>query len=128
MCSHFPERPELTRNTSRSVLRSDGVGPENDFRSANALTCGCRSSLFAAAFYNFICIVTRGRSRHLVCLDGVFKLGKGMSIDRGEKWHTIRPTMNIQVVLFIVALVFTKSLFARDNTDVLVMKNGDRMT
>lgn len=36
--------------------------------------------------------------------------------------------MNIRVVLLSVALVFTKPLFAREKTDVLVMKNGDRMT
>lgn len=36
--------------------------------------------------------------------------------------------MNIRIVLLSAALVFTSPLLARDNTDVLVMKNGDRMT
>jgi Protein of unknown function, DUF481 len=36
--------------------------------------------------------------------------------------------MNIRVVLLSSVLVFTAPLFARDKTDVLVMKNGDRMT
>jgi hypothetical protein len=36
--------------------------------------------------------------------------------------------MNIRVALLSAALVFPTSLFARDSTDVLVMKNGDRMT
>lgn len=36
--------------------------------------------------------------------------------------------MNIRVVLLSAALIFTAPLFARDKTDVLVMKNGDRMT
>ena len=36
--------------------------------------------------------------------------------------------MNIRVVLLISALVLTAPIFARENTDVLVMKNGDRMT
>jgi hypothetical protein len=36
--------------------------------------------------------------------------------------------MNIRVILLIGVLVFTTPLFARDKTDVLVMKNGDRMT
>ena len=38
------------------------------------------------------------------------------------------PIMNIRVVVLISALVLTSPLFARTNTDVLVMKNGDRMT
>ena len=36
--------------------------------------------------------------------------------------------MNIRVVFLISALVLTTPLFARTNTDVLIMKNGDRMT
>jgi hypothetical protein len=36
--------------------------------------------------------------------------------------------MNIRVISLISALVLTTPLFARTNTDVLVMKNGDRMT
>jgi Protein of unknown function, DUF481 len=36
--------------------------------------------------------------------------------------------MNIRAVVLISALVLTPLLFARTNTDVLVMKNGDRMT
>jgi hypothetical protein len=36
--------------------------------------------------------------------------------------------MKIKVVLLIPALILTTPLFARTNTDVLVMKNGDRMT
>jgi hypothetical protein len=37
--------------------------------------------------------------------------------------------MNIRAIVLINALIFTTSLlFARDKTDVLVMKNGDRMT
>jgi Protein of unknown function, DUF481 len=36
--------------------------------------------------------------------------------------------MNIRVVVLISVLVLTTPLFARTNTDVLVMKNGDRMT
>jgi hypothetical protein len=36
--------------------------------------------------------------------------------------------MNARVVVLISALVLTSPLFARTNTDVLVMKNGDRMT
>ena len=35
--------------------------------------------------------------------------------------------MNIRII-FLAALVFTAPLFAREKTDVLVMKNGDRMT
>jgi hypothetical protein len=36
--------------------------------------------------------------------------------------------MNVRVVLLISGLVLTTPLFARENTDVIVMKNGDRMT
>lgn len=36
--------------------------------------------------------------------------------------------MNIRVVVLISALALASPLFARKNTDVLVMKNGDRMT
>src|SRR6266436_821513 len=36
--------------------------------------------------------------------------------------------MNVRVALISAAFVFTAPLFARENTDVLVMKNGDRMT
>src|SRR6201998_862654 len=35
--------------------------------------------------------------------------------------------MNIRTILFICALVCTTPLLAREKTDVLVMKNGDRM-
>ena len=35
--------------------------------------------------------------------------------------------MNIRVAL-LIGIVFTTPLFAREKTDVLVMKNGDRMT
>jgi hypothetical protein len=40
----------------------------------------------------------------------------------------IGVAMNIRVVLLISILALPTSLFARENTDVLVMKNGDRMT
>jgi Protein of unknown function, DUF481 len=40
----------------------------------------------------------------------------------------IGTAMKIKVVFLISALVLTTHLFARTNTDVLVMKNGDRMT
>lgn len=36
--------------------------------------------------------------------------------------------MNIRVVVLISALTLASPIFARTNTDVLVMKNGDRMT
>src|ERR1700757_2675319 len=36
--------------------------------------------------------------------------------------------MNIRLALLSAALVLAPALFARDKTDVLVMKNGDRMT
>ena len=36
--------------------------------------------------------------------------------------------MNIRLILLTGALFFSVSVFARDKTDVLVMKNGDRMT
>jgi len=36
--------------------------------------------------------------------------------------------MNVRVVVLIAALALASPLFARTNTDVLVMKNGDRMT
>jgi hypothetical protein len=36
--------------------------------------------------------------------------------------------MNIRVVFLISALVLTTPVFARTKTDVLAMKNGDRMT
>src|ERR1700741_2223861 len=36
--------------------------------------------------------------------------------------------MNIRTILLICALVCTTPLLAREKTDVLVMKNGDRMT
>jgi hypothetical protein len=36
--------------------------------------------------------------------------------------------MNMRVVFVGVALVFSIPLFAREQTDILVMKNGDRMT
>jgi hypothetical protein len=36
--------------------------------------------------------------------------------------------MNVRVVVLISALALASPLFARTNTDVLVMKNGDRMT
>ena len=36
--------------------------------------------------------------------------------------------MNIRLALIGAALVLAPALFAREKTDVLVMKNGDRMT
>jgi hypothetical protein len=36
--------------------------------------------------------------------------------------------MTIRVIIFSFILLFCSPLFARDNTDVIVMKNGDRMT
>jgi hypothetical protein len=36
--------------------------------------------------------------------------------------------MNIRLIIFSFTLLFCSPLFARDNTDVIVMKNGDRMT
>jgi hypothetical protein len=36
--------------------------------------------------------------------------------------------MNIRVIIFSFTLLLSSPLFARDNTDVIVMKNGDRMT
>ena len=36
--------------------------------------------------------------------------------------------MKIRVIIFTLTLLFCSPLFARDNTDVIVMKNGDRMT
>ena len=36
--------------------------------------------------------------------------------------------MNIRVVFLTSALVLTTPLFARTNSDVLIMKNGDRLT
>jgi hypothetical protein len=37
-------------------------------------------------------------------------------------------TMNIRTLILSTALLVAVPLFARENTDVLVMKNGDRMT
>ena len=39
----------------------------------------------------------------------------------------IGTAMNIRVIL-LIGILFTTNLFAREKTDVLVMKNGDRMT
>ena len=36
--------------------------------------------------------------------------------------------MNIRVVIFTCMVLFSSSLFAREKTDVIVMKNGDRLT
>jgi hypothetical protein len=36
--------------------------------------------------------------------------------------------MNIRTLILSSALLVATPLFARENTDVLVMKNGDRMT
>ena len=36
--------------------------------------------------------------------------------------------MKIRVIIFTLALLFCSPLFARESTDVIVMKNGDRMT
>ena len=36
--------------------------------------------------------------------------------------------MNTRVIIFSLILLFSLPLFARDNTDVVVMKNGDRLT
>jgi hypothetical protein len=36
--------------------------------------------------------------------------------------------MKTRVLIFSFVLLFCSPLFARDNTDVIVMKNGDRMT
>jgi hypothetical protein len=36
--------------------------------------------------------------------------------------------MKIRVIIFCLTLLFCAPLFGRDNTDVVVMKNGDRMT
>ena len=36
--------------------------------------------------------------------------------------------MNIRAVVLSSALLLTVPLFAREKTDVIVMKNGDRMT
>ncbi len=36
--------------------------------------------------------------------------------------------MKIRICLFILALLLTSPLFARDNTDIVIMKNGDRLT
>src|ERR1700751_3037671 len=38
------------------------------------------------------------------------------------------PAMNTRIVFVGFALLFATPLLARDKTDVLVMKNGDRMT
>src|SRR5271157_5944728 len=46
----------------------------------------------------------------------------------GRNSMKIGPAMNIRVALLISALILSTPLFARTNTDVLVMKNGDRMT
>ena len=39
----------------------------------------------------------------------------------------VGTVMNIRVIL-IIGILLTTNLFAREKTDVLVMKNGDRMT
>ena len=39
-----------------------------------------------------------------------------------------RHAMKIRVIIFSFILLFCSPLFARDNTDVIVMKNGDRLT
>ena len=36
--------------------------------------------------------------------------------------------MNIRAVIFTCMVLFPSSLFAREKTDVIVMKNGDRIT
>ena len=39
-----------------------------------------------------------------------------------------KPVMNIRAVILSCALLLTTPLFARESTDVIVMKNGDRLT
>jgi len=39
-----------------------------------------------------------------------------------------RQAMNIRVIVFGFTLLFSSPLFARDSKDIIVMKNGDRMT
>jgi hypothetical protein len=55
-------------------------------------------------------------------------LGLRRGTFESEGFFKIGPVMKIKVVLLISALILTTPLFARTNTDVLVMKNGDRMT
>jgi Protein of unknown function, DUF481 len=55
-------------------------------------------------------------------------LGLRQGTFESEGFFKIGPVMKIKVVLLISALILTTPLFARTNTDVLVMKNGDRMT
>ena len=46
----------------------------------------------------------------------------------GESYISPLAAMNIRLALIGAALVLAPALFAREKTDVLVMKNGDRMT
>jgi hypothetical protein len=39
-----------------------------------------------------------------------------------------RETLNIRAIILCCSLLFSLPLFARDNTDVLIMKNGDHLT
>ena len=55
-------------------------------------------------------------------------LGLRQGTFESDGFFKIGPAMKIKVVLLISALILTTPLFARTNTDVLVMKNGDRMT
>ena len=41
---------------------------------------------------------------------------------------TIGATLNLRAITFSLAILLTCPLFARDKTDVVVMKNGDRLT
>jgi hypothetical protein len=36
--------------------------------------------------------------------------------------------MNIRAIIFSVTILFSSPLFARNNTDVILMKNGDRIS
>src|SRR5271168_2187672 len=50
-----------------------------------------------------------------------------ITIERENIMRT-KPAMNMRAVILSCALLMTTPLFARESTDVIVMKNGDRLT
>lgn len=62
-------------------------------------------------------------------LSGRAALGeKSSRLAKSKKSAETRDDMNIKIIIFSFTLLLSSPLFARDNTDVIVMNNGDHMT
>src|SRR5450631_1637849 len=97
--SQSPEKHEPARNNRPSLLRS------NCLSLGEYPQCDAGGAAAMGLTKSWACVTVHRRD--------ISKIG---------------PAMKIKVVFLISALVLTTPLFAREKTDVLVMKNGDRMT